>query len=64
MGRAGLVVPVLLSCLLHLLSITALYRANKSGRRWTHRRRRLATMAAVEVSLQVVNSIMFLVPNR
>lgn len=39
-------------------------RSSRSGKRWTHRRRRLMTQAAVDLGLQTLNSIFYLVPNR
>lgn len=38
-------------------------RVNASGKRWSHRRRRLATLAGAEVALQLVSAILFLAPN-
>ncbi|KAL4431079.1 hypothetical protein ABPG75_006335 [Micractinium tetrahymenae] len=39
------------------------YRSNLSGKRWSHRRRRGCTLAGVEVTLQLVNLVFFVVPN-
>lgn len=36
---------------------------NASGKHWSHRRRRLATLASAELALQLVSTIMFLAPN-
>lgn len=38
-------------------------RVNASGKRWSHRRRRLATLAGAELALQLVSACLFLAPN-
>jgi hypothetical protein len=34
-----------------------------SGKRWSHRRRRAATLGGIEISLQLVNCLFFIIPN-
>ena len=43
--------------------VRRVYRSNLTGKRWSHRRRRAATMAGIELTLQLVNCIFFVVPN-
>ncbi|KAL4431080.1 hypothetical protein ABPG75_006336 [Micractinium tetrahymenae] len=38
-------------------------RVNASGKRWSHRRRRLATLAGAELALQLFSALFFLAPN-
>jgi hypothetical protein len=51
----------LLAC--WLVFVRRVYRSNLTGKRWSHRRRRAATMAGIELTLQLVNCIFFVVPN-
>ncbi|KAL4431078.1 hypothetical protein ABPG75_006334 [Micractinium tetrahymenae] len=39
------------------------YRSNLSRKRWSHRRRRACTLAGIEVTLQLVNLVFFVVPS-
>ncbi|KAL4421963.1 hypothetical protein ABPG77_010986, partial [Micractinium sp. CCAP 211/92] len=39
------------------------YRSNLSGKRWSHRRRRACTLAGIEVTLQLVNLVFYVLPN-
>lgn len=40
-----------------------LWTANMSGKRWSHRRKRSVGIALTELTLQLTNSVLFLVPN-
>ena len=46
-----------------IVFIRRVYRSNLTGKRWSHRRRRAATLAGTELTLQLINCVFFVLPN-
>ncbi|KAI7844547.1 hypothetical protein COHA_001905 [Chlorella ohadii] len=58
---AAVLLPALLAC--WALFIWRVYRSNLSGKRWSHRRKRAATLAGAEITIQTINCTFYLIPN-
>ncbi|EFN59469.1 hypothetical protein CHLNCDRAFT_138062 [Chlorella variabilis] len=57
----GVLLPALLAC--WLMFFYRVYRSNLSKKRWSHRRKRAATLGGIEITLQLINCVFFIIPN-